>query len=361
MAKRRGRSRFASQAALEALVRFGPEMSGLKELQRTALSNFDLGVHQAHGSADAIVGAVDQAKPGLAKVYDNAGLKQAGLAGTLIGHDIAGLGPIADSIKAGASLEATGAADRLNLAKTQALTDLSSRKVRAREGEQFAIGNAKNQLVSELTKILNRKQDLSREKGAFAAATINDLSQAAADQAFKATENAKNRKNSQIVAGVNPDGTPIPGGPKDPALKPGKPKKINTDLQHGTLDDGVSGAQTLIGSQFVGEKRQDIYTDLVNGVPSSTVTLKDGTKQKVPEIAKHSPLVARAAIELYFDKKISRKTLDALHKHGYSVKKLGWKYASGKPPTRNQATKNLTNTAVDVTQGIAQILAGIKG
>jgi hypothetical protein len=63
VARRRRHSRFASQAALEAVVRFGPEQAGLKELQRQAESNYQSTVAQARGGAQGIVSAVDRAKP----------------------------------------------------------------------------------------------------------------------------------------------------------------------------------------------------------------------------------------------------------------------------------------------------------
>lgn len=360
MATRRGKSRFASQAALEALVRFGPELSGLKELQRTAQSTFDTSVHQAHGTANAIIGTIDQAKPQVAKIYDEAGLKQAATAGTLIGHDLAGLGHVADSIKAGAALEAAGSADRLNTAKAAALTDLTQQRVRARQGEQFAVGNAKDQFVAALEKILTRKQDLAREKGAFSAATINDLAQAAAERRLKRTEGAANRENALLTAGVDAQGHIIPGGPKDPKVT-GKDKagakKINTDLQHGALDDSVKSAMQDVAYLKGTGSRKEILDALIQGVPSHKIGDSD---QKTREIPGTKPLIAQAALELSFDGKISRKTLKKLHDRGYSVKKLGWKYASGKKLTPQQkAAQGLTRTAVDKTTDIINLLAGI--
>lgn len=366
MATRRGKNRFASQAALEALVRFGPELSGLKSLQRQAVSNLDLGVRQAHGTANAITGAINAATPQVGKIYDDAGLKQAGIAGTLIGHDLAGLGSVADSIKAGASLEAAGAADKLNLAKTNALTDLSTQKVRARQGEQFAIKGAKDQFIKDVTEILQRKVDLGREKGAFTAATIGDLAQAAAEREAKALEGRAgrrtqreiaqaNRDNALLTAGVDAQGHVIPGGKADPKVTgKGKGQKVNTDLQHGELDDSVSTAQTIINTRLKGlGSRKELMDILVKGMPARKV----GDTQ-VAAIPAQKPLVAQAALELAFDKKISRKTLKKLHERGYSIKKLGWKYASGKVVPQTPGQK-LAGNAVDFTKAIAELLGHV--
>lgn len=160
MAKKRDRQ-FASQAALQALVRYGPELSGLKELRRQAEDNLNASLAQAHGGAQGIISTVDQVAPQVAGIYDNAGLAQAALNHTLIGNDLAGLGGVANSIKAGASLEAAGMASRLNEAKARSLLDLGQRRVQARQGEQFAVKNAQQQFVQDMTKILQRGQDLA--------------------------------------------------------------------------------------------------------------------------------------------------------------------------------------------------------
>jgi hypothetical protein len=63
-------------------------------------------VRAATGTARRSQQAVDAARPHVAQIYDRAGLDQARVANTLIGHDLAGLSNVADSIKAGAALEA---------------------------------------------------------------------------------------------------------------------------------------------------------------------------------------------------------------------------------------------------------------
>src|SRR5215213_2577465 len=96
----RKRNRFTRQAALEALVRFGPELSGLKELQREAIAAYRTGVRQAHGTSRGIVGAVDQARPGVRRIYDDAGISASRHANMLTG-DIGNLPGVANSIRAG--------------------------------------------------------------------------------------------------------------------------------------------------------------------------------------------------------------------------------------------------------------------
>src|SRR3954469_14451838 len=117
----RRRNRFANQATLEALVRFGPELSGLKELQREAIMEYATGVKQAHGVARGTVGIIDQARPTVRKIYDDAGVSASQHASMLTG-DVAALPGVANSIKAGAQLEATHSLAALRDAKSAALT-----------------------------------------------------------------------------------------------------------------------------------------------------------------------------------------------------------------------------------------------
>jgi hypothetical protein len=174
----RKRNRFINQAALEALVRFGPELSGLKELQREAIMEYATGIKQAHGAARGIVGTIDQARPGVRKIYDDAGVSASKHASMLSG-DVAQLPGVANSIKAGAQLEGTHALAALRDAQSAALTDLQSRRVAAKEGEAFAVQRAHTELVDSLAKVLGRKQDLRREQGAFTALTARELQQSA--------------------------------------------------------------------------------------------------------------------------------------------------------------------------------------
>jgi hypothetical protein len=211
MARRRRRNRFVNQATLEALVRFGPELSGLKELQRQAIMEYATGVKQAHGVARGTVGIIDQARPTVRKIYDDAGVSASQHASMLTG-DVAALPGVANSIKAGAQLEATHSLAALRDAKSAALTDLQSRRVAAKEGETFAVNRAHTELVDSLAKVLGRKQDLRREQGAFTALTSGNLRQAAQERAdnlsiargrIKATERGQTLSHQDRVRGQN--------------------------------------------------------------------------------------------------------------------------------------------------------------
>jgi hypothetical protein len=356
MAKRR---KFVSQATLEALVRYGPELSGLRELQRTAKSNLRLGVNQAHGTARGIEMETRRAAAPLAAVYDRAGLQQASIAHTLIGHDLAALGPGADAFKAAGATEQAGAAGRLAEAKTQALTDLTSRGVRAKEGEAFQINQARSQFISDLTKVLQRKQDLRGEAGAFKAATIDKLAKDQADRALRKDIAASGDATTLAAAGVNPDGTIIPGGKADPKVKnAGKTKdkilpggaKLATPERHAAVHDeiqlGISQAKRL---KAAGRSRGEIVDILINGRESQTLRVDEkGNKLaqpvKIPGVKSVKPTAARAAVEILYQGGITPGTVNALHRGGISIKRLGYRTAKSQAPPKAIAPMNAKET-----------------
>lgn len=352
-------NRFASQAALEALLRFGPELSGLKELRRQAEENYKSGVLTARGTSRGIVQAVDQARPDVKKIYDRAGLDQARSAHMLTG-DIAELPGVANSIKAGAQLEATNAVGGLRDAQSAALTDLSQRRVAAKEGEQFAVQNAGRTLVDELTKVLTRKQDLARERGAFTALTTRQLRTEATNEADKLSIAAGTRnqseRNSIRSSGVDPDtGKPIKGGPADKTKitwdTPAAQREART-----TISTATNAAKNLLGRNPKiprkdlekalqnGQKPQPLYEtvkDPRTGKTTQRRVLKDdgtqATTDAIPQVTDN--VLLGVALDLAYGGFISRKNVRLLHANGIKVKPLGARGPKSTAPQKRRAAK----------------------
>lgn len=360
--KKKPKSKFADQAALESLVKFGPELSVLKEAQRTAQSTYKTRVAQAESGAQGVQQAVAAALPVLSQVYDQAGLDAARTSQTLIGHDLAGLGPIADSIKAGAALEAAGMVGRQTSARASAVRDFTDRGVQAAAGAVQAKRAAQDELVSNLAKILQSKQDLTGQKGAFEASTIGSLQDAqdTRDQqtALNSADNAQSERNSVRSAGLDPDtGDPIPNGPLDPASK--KPSYASRD-KHITWASDIGNiasfasryAGKLTRPQIVeklkkGRPQQTVYADAKTGLPVAQGT-PGAVKQTLPKIPQfQADLRMTAALDVALDGHLSRATQKRLNNAGFKVKDLGlptyaeWKKATAgkgviirrRPPT----------------------------
>lgn len=341
--------KWASEAALAALLKYSPEESGLTQLADDARSTYTQAVQQARGAGEGTIAAVDAATPRIQQIYDPT-LAKVGQAGTLLSADLSKLTNAADSIKAGAALEAQTQIGNLGAARASTLTDLVQRKVAARQGVQYATENARSQFVTDLTKILKRRQDLAVEKGNFTALTDQQLRDAArAEQTrldIAAGTNKQSERNSQRSSGIDPDtGKPIPGGELDPETKKGKNHgKVSAtgatlltggehrtaakDLTKATsaletLDPEKDGRKDVAPLLKSGHKSQPVYTtDPTTGKRVQKLT-KSGTPVATPEIPQVDELLAGAAMDQYYDGHISRATQKALADAGYSIKKLG--------------------------------------
>lgn len=342
MAKKRKTSRFDTEAAAQALVRYGPQMQVLEEARRTANSNYRSAIEQAKAGEIGVRQAIDDVTPQVRDIYETAGLGALG-AQSLMSKDLAGLGSVADSIKAGASLEAGATANRLRAAQAQALTGLADRRVQAASGAAVARRQAQAKLVDDLAKILGQAQSLEGQKGAFITATAGDLRNAylerAKDKSIASAGNAQSERNSLRSAGIDPDtGKPIPGGKLDPKAKKG-PKvtptgqKVVSGGAHGKFQDQLGQVSRIVQDEVSsGASRAQIASDLVKGVPSVTIkkgTVDPGTGEKaktdikVPAIPQTDELLASVALDLMFDGHVSQRNVKKLWERGFSVRQLG--------------------------------------
>ena len=330
------RSRFAEDAALQALVRYGPEETGLQALAQQAKADYGVSVRQARTTGDLTLQAAKEAIPGVARIYDQAGLEQAKTA-SLVSPELAQLsGPGAGVLQRGGALEVAQQLANLRASKASALEDLTTRQVAARQGQQYGILNARQKFVSDMQKILGQRQGLAQQKGAFTASTINSLAEASAKRAVtkrgqdKTAEAARaridatlrgqdlshaDRVASRKLKAAEDAKKTLPGG-----------MKLQTPGAHGRVADQVKSLEAVI-REHKGDysSRHELAQDLLVGVPASTVTdPKTGAKLKDPGIPKApSQLALQAALDVAYNGGVSRGTARALHQRGYSVQMLG--------------------------------------
>jgi hypothetical protein len=249
----------------------------------------------------------------------------------------------------------SGLQGRLAESKAGAVTELGNRRVQAQQGAQFAISNARSQLSTELAKIFQRQQDLRREKGAFAAATMGQLREAAQQRSQQLhIENLGNRqseRNSLRSAGIDPaTGKPIKGGALDPNAPRYKDKggsgsggssapKATQEMQRdarkqiGTAidyarefkKDNLSRAEAAQQLRR-GAKEEQIPVlgrdgkPVLEKQPDGTFRKKMETLAPVPKV--EDDLMLRAALDMAYDGHLSKHTQRLLHANGYRVKPL---------------------------------------
>jgi hypothetical protein len=158
---------------LQALIRYGPEQSGLRALRQEARGEYRSTVRGARGAARGIVGEVKAVTPQTRHAYDEAGLAAARTAHQVVDPALRGLPQ--NSLSAAVKIEQGDYQRNLQESKAAELADLGSRRVSAREGAAFAVTNAASVRNAALAKIADRFQALRQEKGAFEASTAATL------------------------------------------------------------------------------------------------------------------------------------------------------------------------------------------
>lgn len=347
MAKRRRSNRWASQAAQLRLVRYGPEESGLNELMRQAQGDYKTGLAQARGNAEGTIATIDEAIPGVRDIYERAGLTQARAATTFAG-DAGNLAP-GSPLAAAASLEQQVGVRHLNEAQSAALTGLQNQRVAAKAGKTFAANKARSDFLETVAKVLQRKQDLAAEEGAFTASTAQQLMQADLDRQQQLDiANARltqSERSSLRSAGIDPDtGKPIKGGELDPNAPRYKDKGRGgrsggaTNEQIGAAQDAVQEALGWARRlQGQGLDRGDVAAALSAGREAADVPLHDPrtgkpvynadgtpkTKKRAAVPKSKSQLLLSAALDVVYRGYVSPEVRRKLHARGLTLRDLG--------------------------------------
>jgi len=331
------RSRFADDAALQALVRFGPEETGLQALAQQARADYGVSVRQAQNTGDLTLAAAKEAIPAVAKIYDQAGLDQAKTA-SLVSPELAALtGPAAGVMQRGGALEVAQQLANLRSSKASALEDLNTRQVAARQGQQFGVLNARQKFEADMQKILAQSQGLAQQKGAFTASTINSLLQSSLERGVKKrgqdkTAEAAQARVSATLRGQDLSHADRVASRKAQAAKDAKTTlpggvKLNAQSMHGRVTDQVKSLESWIRThKSAFGSRARMAQVLLEGRPAQTLDDPDnpGVKLKVPAIPKApSQLALQAALDVVYNGGVSNGTAREFHRRGYSVQMLG--------------------------------------
>lgn len=364
MASKKRRRQFATQAAQEALLRFGPELSGLKAAEQSYRGDYRAARNQAQAGAEATQAAIAQYAPALAAMFDQTGLATANAAQRLRGADLEGLGAVADSIKAGASLEAEGATNRMNALKAMSVGELVRGAALAPQAAQFSIGQARQTRDTNLGKVAERRRDIEQEIGAFTQSRAGELGQEAAQraltnrinlrsvrgqarrqedaQAFDAEQNALDRQNARTTARLRSKGSKSESAAEAFEQKYGV-KKATTEA-HRSLVKSINNEMDRVGllvrkAKKDGKSRAEIDFVLRKGIERTSaqtvhdpatgrvrIDPKTGTAVKTQASAGLKPVSALERgliLDLVFDGHVSGFHADRLHRQGYSVQELG--------------------------------------
>lgn len=333
----KSKQKYASQINSETDLRYGPQLSALATLLSNAQSDRNQALSVNASTAQAMSNAARLAEPEVSKAND-AYLGQLLAAKQSLGNpDTAAYAASGDPYKQALARDLAGAQTRAAETTRDASHELTQRGLDARAGAVSGARAINDRYVGQADQIGQQAQELTGQSGTFAASRLaellgddaksaHDTAQSRADRQATST-NAENQNATTLAAaGVNPDGTIIPGGKADPAVKDkNKPIKWQSPAQAGEAKDKIAAARvTAAKLKAAGRSRSEIASLLVGGRPSQSVEDPNtGAITTVPGISKVPQLYASVALDLVWNKHVSRRNVAELHKRRYKVSDLG--------------------------------------
>lgn len=315
------------QASLEAKVRYGPELEGIRALVREAQGDLKRNVAAEEGAAEGIKAAAKAARPRLQGVYGDA-RRTYSESDQDVANTFRGLGGASDEARGVAARERSNMAKRLEESLAGADTELSQRQVDAEAGRAYAVRNHAANYAKDKAKLDDRRKSLAGEIGAFKIATARDLSEAARkaemDEAqFQLAVARENRQAAEGQARLRQGDKRIRQG--DARLRMDRQKsrgeKRKTDKSAlkthqrivGDIQDAASVARRIAESD-TSLKASDVV-DLMT-LPKSIAPSGRNPSGKNP-YGGFGPYTARAAVSLVFNGQLAPHLVRGLRSRGF--------------------------------------------
>lgn len=334
-------SRFASQAQVNALLRYSPQREALKQLTMEAGEQARGSVQAAESAGRLTSAAVQKAVPVVQGIFGRAQETQTGAQSGLAAQ-LAALGSAANGYKAAVATEAAAGQGKLARERAATESDLQTQQVAASEAPQFAQTLASQQLLKSLGKIYASEKSLGGQEAASSLSETEKLQAAAEGRAT--TERGQNITAKSDTEGhqISREGLSQKAAEHAETLaakaagKGGLPNLLpQTELTKAasTIREVEHEAR---GLRSKGLPANQIYEELTSAHPAynapkldeSGKPLKNAkgetTYEKLPALKPHDALLTQAALESVFHSGgVSKGTLQKLHAAGYSVKALG--------------------------------------
>lgn len=405
---------YVSQAEQYAVIRYGPQVSGLRTLLQNARSEYQRSVKNARQGAQAVQDAVAQASPLVDQAYADAGVRMQQRQ-SIVDQDLAQIGQpqgLSAALQQAIALERQGAAD--SMAREQAFSQsaLQRRATDAVVASRAAITEAKDTRNLAVGQILQQATDLAGQRGAFIASTAQDLAGDAAAAQAKADAQAADRALRQYTAELQAN-TSIENNKRTnrtsrrnaaaraeaDAIKAGQaaddkyltkfgltrdqfmglPDDVKQRLAQSASSDGTTTEKTPTGVDLATPTQFGNFKDSVSAAQRAASVLKNRklprskaaqvllqgvpaytdpkTGEKIPAIkpATKSALQAKIALDLVYDGRVSRGTRQEMWQRGFTLDKLGFKGPPSGPPA-SPAQKKLTRTVGSQLASLDELL-----
>lgn len=351
MATKSRTRRYQSQIDSETELRYGPQLDALASLLQNAQSERNQALSVNASTSQALNNAARLAQPEVKQANADYLGQLLAAKQTLGNPDIAAYAASGDPYKQALARDLVGGQVRAAETTRAASDELTQRGIDARAGARSGARAITDRYASQADQIGQQVRSLTGQSGAFASSRLAELlgaddqrshetAQARADRQAAGDRASSQNATSLATAGVNPDGTIIPGGKADPKVKD-KAKKVKwqSPAQAGRAKDQIAAAQvTAAKLKAAGRSRSEIAQLLVGGRPSQSVQDPNtGAVSTVPGVEKVPQLYASVALDLVWDHHVSRRNVAELHKRRYRIKDLGL-------PTRPPKTATTTVT-----------------
>lgn len=367
------------QARSEARLRFGPQRFALQELIAQAVQTRDANLHAAAGADRAIQMILGTARRETRRNYAQAGAAGQGTT-AMVGETLAPLGPGADPFRAAIAREGGVGANRLTEGRTDALQELTNRRLEATSGRAYAQQAATRQYSSDIGKVGRSYLELAGEEGAFTQGRTGELRKEAADRAFQRDLAMFNQRQAnartRIQARTQRRGQRISANTQ---RRGQNLTRRGQDLSHADRQAAIQQRRQAAGRNRIGSRGPKLATPeshtalwqsiqsalpdarnqkghgrsygetanlLTNGRRQTTISdpsrLDPSTnkpmKLPVPGINKRGRLAAIVAADYAYYGGITQRTMNILHSRGYSTRNLKLKRApaSRRPGGRGQ-------------------------
>lgn len=192
---------YVQQAEQYAVIRYGPQVSGLRTLLDQARKSYQETVKNARAGSQAVQQSVAAAQPVIGQAYTDAGAQMANAA-AIVNADLGQGGP-SSALTQAIGLEREGSANRLAREQAFSQAALQQRATDAVVASRAAITGAKEQRANTVGQILSQANDVAAQRGAFVTSTAQDLAGDAASAQAKADAQAADRAQKLLIAKLN--------------------------------------------------------------------------------------------------------------------------------------------------------------
>lgn len=335
---------WASQAALNALLKYKPQKEGLAELQKAAEDRFRESVDA--GQSEGIMGqqAARQAVPATQQIFSSA--RQSGERGRDLVAPILAALSANSPFKAAAANEQAAGTERLGQSESHALSDLQQRSVAAAELPAYTRSAATATLLKELQKVASKGALLQGSEGADVQSEIGKQRQEAnrlaqqerANERTTSTSENNSRRSTATSEANNQrsTGTSRKNSEETNATRRSS-SGANKPLTAAEQNKGAGVIQNI--RHYAGElgagqaPRAELVKLLSEGQPQSShprpVTINGKTVTEhipVPKIPAYTAdVLMSAGIDLAEKGGLSKDTWSRLERAGYNVSNLGFK------------------------------------